>query len=140
MPDATTIIRQRQLAIRREMDRRGIALKAVHFDSGIPLPTLQSYFPTEGTRDPAVMPLSALDARIGVIPDDLLSLLLPAGRLIVQAPEEIDHDQIAPAMRAYLKAKDEAHHPESEAGRDIGPGEDKSLRDRLTVVTGSVAA
>jgi hypothetical protein len=53
MADAVKIVRQRQLAIRREMDRRGIALKQVEFDSGIPYATLLSYFPLEGSREPA---------------------------------------------------------------------------------------
>lgn len=139
MRDATTIIRERQLAIRREMDRRGISLKQVSFDSGIPYPTLQSYFPAEGSRDPAVMPTSGLFCLVGALPDDLLSLFLPDGRVIVSVPEGVDHDRVAPALRDYLRAKDEAHHPDSEAGRDIGPGEDKALRTCLSIV-GSVAA
>ena len=32
------------------------------------------------------------------------------------------------------------HHPESEAGREIGPGEDLTLRAKLTVVGGRAAA
>jgi hypothetical protein len=140
MADGSTIIRHRQLAMRREMDRRGIALKAVSFDSRIPYPTLLSYFPAEGSREPAVMPVSALYCLVGTLPDDILSLLLPDGRLIVQAPEEIDHDQIAEAMQDYLHAKHAAHHPESEAGREIGPGEDSALRQRFSIVAGTAAA
>lgn len=128
MSDGVTIIRQRQLAMRREMDRRGIALKAVSFDSTIPYATLLSYFPVEGSREPAMMPVSALYMLCEALPEDLLSLLLPTGRLIVRAPEEINHDEIEKAARDFLAAKGEAHHPESEMGRDIGPNE----RDRLT--------
>ena len=40
MADSVTIIRERQCVIRRELDRRGIALKAVALDSDIPYPTL----------------------------------------------------------------------------------------------------
>lgn len=135
------IVRQRQSAIRREMDRRGIALKAVSYDSGIPYATLLSYFPQEGGRDPVMLPVSALYALANTeaLPLDLLSLVLPAGNLIVKAPEAVDHDEASSAMRAYLKAKDEAHHPDSPGGRDIAPCEDERLRGKLTLV-GSVAA
>ena len=128
MADVSTIVRERQAFIRREIDRRGIALKAVSMDSKIPYPTLLSYFPQEGSREPAMMPVSALYALIGALPDDLLSLLLPAGHVIVAVPEDVDHDEIARHCREYLRAKDDAHHPESEAGREIGPTEDNVLR------------
>lgn len=137
MADATTIIRQRQLVMRREMDRRGIALKAVSFDSGMPYATLLSYFPAEGSRDPAVMPVSALYCLVGALPDDILSLLLPDGRLIVCAPESIDHDEIADACRDYLRTKDHAHRPDSPAGRDIAECEDNVLRGKFARVAGA---
>lgn len=129
MSSGIEIVRQRQCVIRRELDRRGIALKAVSFDSGIPYPTLLTYFPEEGAREPATMPVSALFQLLdgNAIPDDLLSLMLPTGRLIVRAPEAIDHDEASAAMRSYLKAKDEAHHPDSPGGRDIVPCEDGKL-------------
>lgn len=115
--------------------RFGLTLKRISQESGIPYSTLKTY--CEGKAE---MPLSALYKLIGVIPDELLSVLLPDGRVIVAVPEEIDHDEIAPAMREYLRVKDEAHHPESEAGRDIGPKEDATLRSKLTVVSGGKAA
>lgn len=136
MSDGVRIVRQRQLAIRREMDRRGIAMKQVEFDSGIPYATLLSYFPAEGSRDPAVMPSSALYCLCekGALPNDLLSLMLPNGQVIVRVPEGIDHDQIADAMRDYLAEKDHAHHPESPAGRDIADCEDNVLRGKFAKV------
>jgi len=142
MASSDEIVRQRQSVIRREMDRRGIALKAVSFDSGIPYPTLLTYFPQEGGSRPVMLPVSALYAlaESEAIPLDLLSLVLPTGNLIVKAPEAVDHDEASSAMRDYLRAKDQAHHPDSEAGRDIGPNEDKNLRVKLTVVGGKVAA
>jgi hypothetical protein len=106
----------------------------VSFDSSIPYPTLLSYFPAEGSREPAVMPVSALYCLIGAVPDDLLSLLLPDGRVIVQVPAEVDHDEAANAMQDFLIAKAASHHPESEAGREIGPSEDRALRSKLALV------
>ncbi|MGJ3625985.1 hypothetical protein AB5I41_01615 [Sphingomonas sp. MMS24-JH45] len=51
------IVRDRQLVVRREMDRRGISLKAVALDSGIPYATIVSYFPGERDRQPATIPV-----------------------------------------------------------------------------------
>lgn len=125
------IVRQRQSAIRRELDRRGVALKAVAFDSGISYSTLLTYFPQEGGAKPVMLPVSALyaltDGDTPALPLDLASLLLPAGRLIVAAPEAIDHDDIEEACRDFLAAKGAAHHPASEMGREIGPGEHNVL-------------
>jgi len=136
MRDNNEIVRQRQSAIRRELDRRGIALKAVSFDSGLSYSTLLSYLPQEGGDKPAMMPMSAVYAlaESRAIPDDLLSLLLPAGCMIVRAPEEIDHDEIEGACRDYLATKGKAHHPESEAGREIGPTEAAELTKRAAVL------
>jgi hypothetical protein len=133
------IIRDRQLAMRREMDRRGIAMKVVSQDSGIGYSTLLTYFPADPMARPAQIPGSAIYALAGHIPPDILSLLLPVGHVIVKAPEAINHDEIAEAMHDFLQAKERAHHPDSEAGREIGPGEDNVLRGKFTVVQGKAA-
>jgi len=129
MRDGVTIVRERQLAIRREMDRRGIALKQVSFDAGIPYATLLSYFPAEGSREPAVIPGSAIYelADGNALPVDILSLLLPNGLAIVAVPEGIDHDEFAEHCQAYLIEKGKAHHPASEDGPAIGPTERRKL-------------
>lgn len=131
MSDASTIMRDRQRAIRRELDRRGFHLKAVSFDSGIPYSTLLSYFPGEergfAPRQPAEMPSGAVYSLCGAIPDDLLNLMLPDGYAVVRVPAGIDYDEFSSACRAFIDAKDKAHHPESEAGRDIGPNEEAEL-------------
>lgn len=131
MSDSNTIVRERQLAIRRELDRRGIALKAVSFDSGIPYPTLLSYFPVEGSREPAMMPVSALYCLFGALDTDLLNLLAPEGFAIVQVPAGIDHDEVAEAMVDYLAEKQRCHHPESECGPAIGPREETRLSGKV---------
>lgn len=138
MRDVSTIIRDRQLAIRRELDRRGIALKAVAFDTGIPYATLCSYFPG-GERHPAEMPCSAIYSLCGNIPDDLLNLLCPEGYAVVPVPNGLDYDEYSAGCRAFLEAKDRAHHPESEAGRDIGPNENSELSCKVVRLRGRVA-
>jgi hypothetical protein len=46
----------------------------------------------------------------------------------VRVPSGIDYDEISAACRDFIDAKERAHHPDSEAGRDIGPNEDNVLR------------
>lgn len=132
-------MRELQRAVRREMDRRGISLKIVHADSGISPSSIASYFPVDPAKDPAIMPMSVLWTliRTKALPTDVLSLLLPDEAAIVLLPEGVDHDQAAAAMHDYLAAKVEAHRPESECGRDIGPGEDEALRTKLVAVPGA---
>lgn len=139
MTDKSSIVKDRQRAIRREMDRRGIHLKIVAADSGISPSTIASYFPADPAIDPAQMPTGALFALVGVLPDDLISLMLPAGVQIVRVPEDVDHDEVCQAMHDYLASKSAAHHPESPGGRDIAPCEDLSLRGKLAAI-GSAAA
>jgi hypothetical protein len=134
MHDSVTIMRERQLAVRRQMDRRGIALKVVQADSGICTSTLLSYFPAGG--QPAVIPMSAVFQLIDgkALPLDLLSMLLPSGAALIAVPEAADHDAIDEAMRAYLADKARAHHPDSPQGREIAPCEDAGLRAKLAAV------
>jgi hypothetical protein len=139
MLDGVTIVRERQLSVQREMKWRGISLKAVAFDSGVPYDTIKSYFPGEKNATPHTIPGSAIyalcngkDGHGPALPLDLLSLLLPDGFQIVRAPEEIDHDKLAEHMADYLATKNHAHHPESEAGRDIGPNENATLTSKIT--------
>lgn len=132
MHDENVIVRERQRLIRREMDRRGIMVKQVQLDGGWDTPsTVQSYFPAD--KEPATMSVAALYRliRTRALPVDLLSFLLPDGHLIVKAPEGINHDEIAECFHDYLTTKERAHHPESEAGREIGPNEDAALTAKV---------
>lgn len=133
------IMRDRQLTIRRQFDQRGIALKALALDAGIPQPTLQSYFPTEGTREPAVIPMSAVYCLAPFLPADLMTLLLPDGFAIVRVPEAMDHCEVAEAMQDYLCAKSRAHRADSPGGAEIAPCEDADLRTKLAAVPGGKA-
>ena len=137
--DIVSVMKDRQLVMRRELDRRGIALKSISFDSGIPYSTLLSYFPGERDATPALMPVSAQFMLCGAIPQDVLSLLLPDGHLIVRAPEQMDHDEVSEACQQFIRAKEQAHHPESPAGRDIADCEDETLRGKFAVIRGGVA-
>lgn len=143
MSHSDEIVRQRQSAIRRELDRRGIALKAVSFDSGIGYSTLLTYFPQEGAAKAVMLPVSALyaltDGENPAIPLDLASLLLPPRRLIVNTPESVDHDAFEDMCREFLATKGAAHHPESPAGRELAQCEIEALDSKVVQIT-AVAA
>lgn len=125
------IVRSLQRTIRNQLDQRGFSLKAAGYDSGIGYTTLVSYFTNAKDAKPSALTVAALRRLVGVLPTELLSILLPDGFHIVRAPEGIDHDRLAELMAEYLAAKNAAHHPDSEAGREIGPGEDAVLTGKL---------
>ena len=105
----------------------GLSLKAISLDSGLGYTTIQSY-----AKGEAVMSIAALFRLVGIVPDELLSLLLPDGRQIVSAPEEIDHDALCDLATDYVHAKSAAHRLDSEAGVHIGPNEGQALRCKAT--------
>lgn len=127
------IVRVRQCGIRGELDRRGHHLKIIAGKSGIPYPTLLTYFPQEGGAKPVMLPTSALYALAAseAIPLDLLSLLLPGGFLIVKAPEAVEHDEVEAACRDYLAAKGAAHRADSPAGERISDCENDNLNGKV---------
>lgn len=125
MADENAIMRDALLAIRSELDVRGIPLKVCASKAGVSYSTFLSWFPAAGK--PQIPLLAALPGLARALPGDLLSLLLPDGFHIVPGPEGVDYDDFSAGCRAFIDAKDRAHHPESEAGRDIGPGEQAEL-------------
>lgn len=115
--DISQVQRQTQERIFRVALAQGLTLKAISLDSGIPYSTLRTYAGQNGST--AIMGVDALFKLVGVIPDELLSLLLPGGRVIVRVPDEIDHDEMEEMCRSYLAEKGRAHHPDSPAGREL---------------------
>lgn len=57
-----------------------------------------------------------------------------ADQVAFDKPEGIDHDEVESAAREFLAAKGAAHHPHSEAGRDLGPGEIATLNGKVTSI------
>jgi len=120
---------RRMFRIAMDPARYGLTLKAISIDSGLNYDSLRNYCSGD-----TIMPLTALDALIGVVPDELLSLLLPQGRQIIAAPDELDHDRLCELAQDYLREKAHAHHPESPNGRDISACEDVTLRGKAAVL------
>lgn len=137
MSDENAIVREAQRLIRREMDRRGIRIKAVQLDGGWETSsTVLSYFPADEHKEPAIMSVASLYRllRRKALPSDLLSLLLPEGFAIVQVPEGIDHDELADDFADYLATKNDFHRPESEEGPAIGPTERATLNSKIVML------
>jgi hypothetical protein len=139
MRDANTIVRDRQLTIRRQMNDRGISLRAVALNSGIKYETIVSYFPGDRDepgvphREPATISGAAFFMLLAgkALPLDLLSLLLPDGLQIMRVPEGLDHDVLCELAADYVAEKNRAHHPDSEAGRELGPNETAALNGKV---------
>lgn len=133
------IIRERQKAMRRELDRRNACWKVIALDSGVDYTTLLTYFPARADKVPVQIPGSVIFALAGAIPDDILSLLMPTGYLIHQVPEHIDHDVMADLAADYVRAYTGAHQADSPAGREIAPCEDEILSDKAARLRSVVA-
>lgn len=120
MPDNRSILDQtldrqkRMFRIAQDPTRYGLSLKLIAMDSGLGYDSVRHYAAGE-----TQMPLSALNALVGVMPDELLSLLLPESRQIVSLPDGVDHDEFEKLCREFLAIKGSAHHPDSPAGREL---------------------
>lgn len=132
MCNGSSIIRERQGFIRRELDRRNIPMKAVAGDSGIPYPTLLTYFPQDRDKEAVQIPGGAIYSLVygKAMPDDLLSMLLPDGAQIIRASEDIDHDAVANMAHEYLAEKTAAHHPDSPDGPALSNCEKIKLSEK----------
>jgi len=141
MRDDNEMVHGVQRAIREQLDARGISLKVVAAQSGITYSSLCGYFPgnERGStpRAPTELPLSAIRKLHRALPADILNLLAPEGWAIVRLPCEVDFDEVDKVCRDFCATKAAAHHPESEAGRDIGPSEAAKLS--LVIPLGKVA-
>lgn len=128
MPSNAKIVEQmrdrqaRMFRIAQDPQRYGLTLKMIQIDSGLGYDSLRNYASGE-----TIMPITAVDALVDVIPDELLSLLLPAGHLIVRVVEGINHDELESVAREFVSTKAATHHPDSECGREIGPNENVVL-------------
>lgn len=137
MRDDNAIMRETLLAIRLELDERRLPLKVSASKAGVSYSTFLSWFPASGT--PQIPSLAALPGLAKALPGDLLSLLVPDGFHIVPDPDGVDYDEFSARCRAFIDSKERAHHPNSEAGRDIGPGEQAELDSNVVQLKAAAA-
>jgi hypothetical protein len=103
---------------------KGFSQELIHSETGLPTTSLSDW--ANGKAKMSLVGMLAI-AEIPDFPLELLSLIMPANITLVRVPEGVDHDDLAECFHDYLQAKERAHHPESEAGREIGPGEHNVL-------------
>lgn len=107
-------LQRRVFRIATDPMRYGLPVKVIAADSGIPESTLRTY--ADGS---SAMSLHAFVKLIGVLPDDLLSLLLPETRQLVPVAKGSDHDALAANCLDYAARYAAARHPNSPGGVDI---------------------
>jgi len=138
MHDDITNMRDTLKAIRLELDRRNVSMKVCASNAEVGYSTWLSWFPAGGT--PQVPSLAAIPALAKRLPPDLFDMLFPDGMHCAPCPDGIDFDEFAARCRAFLGAKDAAHHPDSPAGRDISPCEEERLKGKVvSIPMGKVA-
>lgn len=131
--EITTQLRQAQADMFRvAMDPRryGKSMKSIAALSGIPYETLRTY-----ASGAATMPITALVKLCGVLPADLLSVLLPGEFRIVEARTELDHADLAAKAGDYAMTYMAARDPNSECGTEIGPREAAALSSKAASLT-----
>lgn len=107
-------LQRRVFRVATDPMRYGLTLKVIAFDSGIPDSTLRTY--ADGTT---AMPLYAFVKLCGVLPDDLLSLLLPEDRALVSLESGGCPDTFARHCIDFASNLAAARHPDSPAGVDL---------------------
>lgn len=107
-------LQRRVFRIATDPMRYGLTIKVIAFDSGIPDSTLRTY--ADGST---AMSLHAFVKLVGIIPDELLSLLLPETRQLVPVAKGGDHDTFAVNCLDYAAQYAAARHPDSPGGVEI---------------------
>src|SRR5205085_8738052 len=123
---------RRVFRIACDPDRYRMTKKAIAADSGISYDSICDY--ANGVTE---MPVSVLIALIGIVPNELLSLLLPEGQSIVRVPDGIDLDAIAAWAEDFTAKKLAAHRADSECQEQIGPNERADLHTTVVAFPGS---
>ena len=112
-----------------------LTLEVLAQETGIPKPTLASY------KRGVAMPMFAFALLCDVIPDELTSLLLPAGKFVSSAePEGGDLDALAREAAGFNVEYLDAHHPNSDGGTAVTPRETANLKDRARRMAGTARA
>jgi hypothetical protein len=124
-----TIRTQRRIGRLAQRDY-DLSLKAISLDSGIPYPTVCSYF-SQGDRELSELPVSALVKLIGVIPDELLSQLFdPADRHLAKNADSDDSclDDLGDKADNVARLVRQARAPHSPGGTEIIAIEEEGIR------------
>lgn len=134
--DRSIMLERQKDAFRVGMRDTGLTLKQVADRMGrLPDRTVATW-----ASGQAEMPLHALSGFVRTFPDHATAMLFDDGVAVVRLPDGMAHDDLAAACLQYAASHAAARHPESEAGVDIGPGEEALLARkaaRLSAVGGA---
>ena len=108
--------------------------KEIAEDAGIHVNSVGNY-----SRGETVMGLAAFYKLCGVMPNELLSMLLPPGFALVRIPENLNHDDAMRVITEFSMLKMAAHCADSPAGPEISECEDLALREKWTQVVAQMA-
>lgn len=131
----TAAMKRAQETMFRKAAERGLSQKVIAADTGLSLTIIGQY-----ARGETAMGGPSIIKMFGVIPDDLLSLLLPDGRIIVRAPHGIDHDALCDWAEGYVATKTKAHRADSPMGPEIADCERTELDSKVAAFPVSIAA
>lgn len=94
----------------------------------LPVPTVNAW--AQGRNGLSLWGVKKL-LRIKKLAPLLSRLFAPEDYALVGVTAGIDLDKLADDFADFLRTKNDFHHPESEAGRDIGPGEQAALNSKV---------
>lgn len=127
----TIQLKKRQTKMFAAAEKLGHTVKNIATDLGLKSPTIVYQYARGETAmsGPAIM-----KAKVAFGKDygALISMLFDDNLQLVDAPEEMDHEEVDQACRDYSDTKAEFHREDSECGPAIGPTEDKVLRGKGT--------
>ena len=104
---------------------RGITQKELRYRTNLSATIIGQYARGETAMGMA----AALNIR-RVVGAELFTMLLDDGDHLVEAPGDINHDDLAAGCIDYASAHARARHPDSPCGVDIAPCEDSELTGR----------
>jgi hypothetical protein len=131
----TAALLRQQQTVFRLAGTQGVTHKLIHHETGLSLSVIGQY-----ARGETAVSGPSLIKLFGVIPDSLLSLLLPDGRAIVRVPTDVDFDDVEAACRDFLATKGASHHPDSPDQRDVSSCEEEALGVKVVQLRGTVRA
>jgi hypothetical protein len=121
----TSQLKRRQQAMFLEAANRGITHKQIHYEANLSLSIIGQYARGETAMGgPAMLKIRR------VVGAELFTMLLDDGDHLIEAPADIDHDDLAAGCIDYASAHARARHPDSPGGVEIMPCEDTELKGR----------
>jgi len=105
-----------------------LTIPAIAERAKLPVPTVNAW--AQGRNTLSLWGVKKL-LRVKELAPFLSRLFAPEEYALIGVMAGIDYDEVSAACRDFIDAKEKAHHPDSECGRDIGPTENKVLSSKV---------